>query len=492
MKQARLNKDFLLLLNDVYAFARTEGVELYLVGGVIRDAFLGRAKEPPDFDFCLRRQALTFGRKLARKIGCGFVVLDREHGACRLVLKRGEGYCTLDFTDFKGATLTEDLLRRDFTVNSLASELGAVLANKGEFSASALIDPHGGLHDLKKARVRVTHKNAFDDDPLRIMRALSLAATFGFTIEQRTLQLMKAKRQKLLSVSGERIRDELFKILEHDNSHAYIVLMDKLGIIDVVFPEFTPMRGVYQGPYHHLDVWRHTLETLRQLEKLYATIIKNRRIREYLEAKICAERRRKTLMKLGALFHDVGKPAARRRKGGKTIFHGHERLGARISDEIAIRLKLSNDEADSLKKMVFWHLRPGYLADSEKPSSRAVFRYFRDASQEGLSTLILSVADQRATRGKLTSRASRLQHERVVKNLIRRYLREEKKTKLRRLITGDDLIAMGLTPSPLFGKILSEVEELQAIGKLKEKEQGLAFVRTYIKVHGRAVPGEGS
>ncbi|MDD5255013.1 MAG: HD domain-containing protein, partial [Candidatus Omnitrophica bacterium] len=251
-------------------------------------------------------------------------------------------------------------------------------------------------------------------------------------------------------------------------------------VIDALIPEFRPMRGLSQGPYHHLDVWKHTLETLKQLEKVFKEL-KNQRIQGYLDRHICAERSRRSLMKLGALFHDVGKPAARRRLGGKTIFHGHERIGARIAEDVSRRLKLSNDEIDSLKKMVFWHLRPGYLADNARVSPRAKFRYFRDTAQEGLSVLILSIADQRATRGRLTSRASRLQHEQVARSLMRQYLKDERKTKLPRLVTGDDLIALGLSPSPLFGKVLAELDELQAIGKIRDKARGLAFARKAIK-----------
>jgi putative nucleotidyltransferase with HDIG domain len=242
------------------------------------------------------------------------------------------------------------------------------------------------------------------------------------------------------------------------------------------------MRGVKQGPYHHLDVWRHTLETIKQLEILLKELKKNRDIQDYLDEVISSERRRRALIKLGALLHDIGKPKAMRREDGKTKFHGHERIGLELTRDIARRLRLSNDELDSLQKMVFWHLRPGYLADNEEITPRATFRYFRDAAQEGVSILLISIADQRSTRGRLTSPASRIHHEKVALYLMRKYFRSRKEKRLPRLITGDDLIRkFKLTPSPLIGKILSETEELQAIGKIKTKKEALTAAKKFLR-----------
>jgi putative nucleotidyltransferase with HDIG domain len=238
------------------------------------------------------------------------------------------------------------------------------------------------------------------------------------------------------------------------------------------------MRGVRQGPYHHLDVFRHSLETLRQLEIFIKDAAGHKEINNYLEEVISGARQRFALMKLAALLHDIGKPAARRRRGGKIKFYGHERIGAEITDAIAERLKLSNDESEALKKMVYWHLRPGYLGDNQNPTPRARFRYFRDTQQEAVSILVLSLADQRSTLGPLTTKQARLQHEKVTAGLIREYFRKNKEKKVRRLVNGDDLIKkLRLEPSPIFGKILKELEELQAIGKIKTKAEGLAQAR---------------
>lgn len=467
------------MLVPVYNFANKRGVKLYLVGGVLRDLILGREKENPDFDFAIKSGAINFGRKLAKKLKCGFVILDKEHGSCRLVKKQGDKICTYDFTDFRGKNLDEDLKHRDFTINAIALKLEEALKS-GDLS-KILIDPYEGRGDIKKKIIRMVDSGAFVEDPLRILRAFSFAAILNFNINKDALKSAKFNRGKLTSVSGERIRDEIFKVLATEKAHDYFLALDKLKILDIIFPEIKKMRRIGQGPYHHLDVWQHTLETVGQLESIFKDN-KNKEISKYLDTDICSQRKRKALLKFGAFLHDFGKPKTLRHQKGRTTFHGHERVGLKIAEDIAKRLKLSNDEIYSLHKMVLWHLRPGYLADTSSPTARAKFRYFRDAGAEALSILLLSLADQRSTKGPLTTFNARKQHESVVAKLIKECLKKDKEKIPERFLNGNDIMKkLKLLPSPLIGKILSEIEELQAIGKIKNKDEALKAAAKFVK-----------
>ncbi|TAM38132.1 CCA tRNA nucleotidyltransferase, partial [bacterium] len=378
-------------LNPVYDFARSRKVKLYLVGGALRDLILKRKKDNPDFDFCLKSGALSFGRKLAVHLRAAFVLLDEEHGACRLVKKLDGKIYTFDLTDFRGPTLENDLLHRDFTINSLALDLKDVFSDK-DLNA-AIIDHYRGREDLKRKIIRVTHKNSFPEDPLRIMRAFSFSCMLGFSVDKETLRLAKKDKSRISSVSTERLRDELFKIFESAESHTALVTLDRLKILEIIFPEIKPMRNIGQGPYHHLDVWQHTLETLKQFELLLPQAGKNARIKQYLDEEISGLRRRVSLLKFACILHDIGKPGALRRQNKKIIFHGHERVGLGLTRSICRRLKLSNEESRSLERIVLCHLRPGYLADSDHPTPRAVFRYFRDTGTDALAVLLLSLSD---------------------------------------------------------------------------------------------------
>ena len=475
----KLKNEEKTLLDAVLRFSKAKKVKLYIVGGYLRDLFLGREKANPDIDFCLENKAITFGQMLAREIHAAFVILDKEHGACRLIKRINNTTFTLDLTDFRGKTFEKDLFLRDFSINTLAIDLEEFL--KAGVSVNSFIDFYGAKKDLKSCLIRVINQKAFDDDPLRILRAFSLSSILSFEIEKPTLKLIKLKKDKLSSVSFERIRDELFKILERPRTYEYLLMLDKLKVLSVIMPEIECMRGINQGPYHHLNVLNHSFEAVKQLE-IVLKENKNKEIDVYLDELIAAERSRKAILKLAMFLHDIGKPRAKRRKAGKTIFHGHEKIGSDITLGIARRFKLSNNEIDALRKMIFWHLRPGYLADNEEITPRAEFRYFRDTAKEGVSTLLLSIADQRATKGKLTSKESRGKHEKVVFGLIKTYFKKQKEKKLPRLISGNDLIRkFKLEPSPLIGEILTNIEEAQAIGEIRTKDAALKKVQQWIK-----------
>lgn len=472
------------LLKSVYACAKREKKQLYIVGGYLRDIVLKRERQNPDIDFCIKQGAVKFGRMLAKKIKAGFVLLDAQHGCCRLVKKIQDKIYTLDFTDFRGKNLEDDLKHRDFTLNTLALELD--LAVRDLDWHGHMIDICGGGKDIKNRIIRIAGKDSFDDDPLRILRAFSLACMFDFKIDKAMVKLIEAKKDKLSGVSFERVRDELFKILETNNAYEYLVYMDKLKVLKRIIPEIEIMRKVRQGPYHHLDVLNHSFETVKQLEAIIQNFKRDKQIKGYLDVFMSMARKRKALIKLGAFLHDVGKPQALRRKQGKMIFHGHECIGAGITRAIARRLKLSNDEVDSLNKMVFWHLRPGYMSDSRPLTNRAKFRYFRDTAREAVSVLLISLADQRSTKGPLTSDESRLKHEKTAAALLKEYFKKLKEKKLIPLINGDDLLRkFKLSPGPLIGKILSEMEELQSIGKIKTKQQAYDAAGKVIKGQNR-------
>jgi len=469
------------ILKPVYLFAKSKRVKLYLVGGALRDLILKRRKANPDFDFCLKNSAISFGRKLAKELKAGFVVLDEEHPACRLVKKINHQFYTFDFTDFRAPTLENDLRHRDFTINSLGLELEDVFKDKD--LTGRIIDPYSGRLDLQKKIIRMTQKSAFREDTLRILRAFSFSCLPGFTLDKEALALAKKEKNRLKSVSAERIREELFKIFESDQAYAAVERLDKTGILEIIFPEIKPMRKVGQGPYHHLDVWKHTLETLQQFEILLPQASKNTAIKEYLDTPLSGQRSRASLLKFACILHDLGKPQALRREKRKIIFHGHEHIGLRMTRVICRRLKLSNEESRSLEKIVLWHLRPGYLAQTAQPTERAIFRYFRDTGAEALGVLLLSLADQRATKGPLATKFSRLRHEKTVQTLIRKLIKKNSEKKIPHLLNGHDLMRkFKLPPSPLIGKLLGELEEAQAIGKIKSKEEAFKLAEKIFKL----------
>src|SRR3989339_1182911 len=470
--------------------------EFYLVGGYPRDLFLKRKKEVFDFDFALSANAIKIGREIARSLKSGFVVLDEEHGSCRIVYNRDGQSCNFDFTDFRGSTCPErsrrtalttsgrdilvDLSLRDFTVNSLGLDLKAL--GKAKKTEDILIDRYGALRDIKNRTIRVISELSFAEDPLRILRAYSLSAVLDFRIEPKTKILIKKHKDKITASAYERVSEELFKILNSKKAFATFKAMADSGVLDEIIPEVKAMRKVSQGPYHHLDVYRHCFEALKQIEGLFEELKRYRDIQLFLNRIISGTHTKRALLKLSAFLHDIGKPVSKERIKDKVCFHGHERTGRNIVRGIAERLRLSNDERNALDKIIFWHLRPGYLADLKDLSRRAVYRYFRDTQNEAVSVVLLSIADQRSTRGPLTRGANRKHHEDVCLALAKDFFRKSKEEKFIKLINGNDLMAeLKLEPGPLIGKLLAAVDEAQAVGDVRDKAQAFVLAKKLIK-----------
>ncbi len=461
-------------LSRLRSLARDRGVEVYLVGGFLRDIFLKRDKELTDFDFCVSEHTPSFAREFATLINSKLIVLDEHQRSYRVILKRGKRLYTYDFTQLRGGTLKEDLLLRDFTINTLVLD---ITARKPE-----VLDLLGAGGDLKKGIIRVPCEQVLKEDPLRILRAFSFLANYGFRIEKKTERLLFKYRKMLPSVSPERINEELFKIFAAQRCYPAVKKMSDLFIIDEVIPYIKQQRGVKQGGYHHLDVWGHALETLLRLERLWKRISKDHKMYEYFMRPVAGRHRLIHLMKLAALIHDVGKPFAKRRLKKKTIFHTHEKIGANLVEEVAERLKLAVKEREILKKLIFWHLRPGYLADQNYPSARAVYRFFRDTQDYGVAVIILSLADWRATRGPLTDSKKRRRHERIMLNLVDVYFKEKERKPLKKLVDGFDIMKrFNLQPSPLIGKILKKVKEEQELGKIDSRRDAFIVAERIIR-----------
>ncbi|MDE1921049.1 MAG: HD domain-containing protein [Candidatus Omnitrophica bacterium] len=446
-----------------------------LVGGALRDYYLGRPC--CDFDFAVENGAIALSRKLARRLKASFVLLDAQAGCARIVKKSDGAVWTFDLTDWRGTSIRQDLHKRDFTINALATDIKAASMDPLE-----ILEAKGARRDIKAGRIRMVGPKAFKDDPLRLLRAFSLSAGLGFQIDARTRLQIKKDARLITAAAVERVREEIFKVLTSPRAYETLSDMDKMGLLPRVMPQITVMYGIHQGGYHHLDVWRHSLDVVRNLEELTQEPGFDGRIKAYLDEIIGGGHTRAALLKMAALLHDIGKPQTRRQAQGRTTFHGHEHAGERITRLVARQLKLSVKERYFLEDAVRMHLRPGYLSNFKRPSEKAVFRYMRDSGAEAAGIALLAMADQAATRGPLTTGEKTRHHAKICRMLLERYFASKEQKPRQRLLTGHDLInVLKLKPSELFGKILSQVEEAHALGKIKTKQEALALARKILK-----------
>jgi poly(A) polymerase len=453
-------------------------VSIYLIGGFLRDQLLGRSG--CDFDFAVSKDAIVLARAFARSIKGAFVLLDEEQPCGRVVKKEQGQILVFDFSDFRAPTLEKDLQLRDFTINTFCVNLQEI-DDTAQWNR-ILNQQKKAFKDLKSKTIRMVAARAFKDDPLRLMRAFSLFAQLGFAIDSKTMAQIKKDVPLINQVSMERIREEWFKILSSTRTYETLCLMQKSGLLTKIIPQLSVMQRVPQGGYHHLDVWKHSLEVVHQLEQLIPEI-KDELIQNYLQEEISGGHKRYALLKFACLLHDIGKPETKKKEKDRMTFHGHEHVGAGITRLIAKQLKLSVKERYFLEDMVTWHLRPGYLSNFKKPSERMIFRFLRDTKEEALGVLLLALADQAATRGPLTTKPKADHHRKICWQTIERFMEGKNRKPIVRLLTGHDLIKkLKLKPSPLFAQILDSIQEAQALNKISTKQEALALAAKIAKI----------
>jgi poly(A) polymerase len=324
---------------------------------------------------------------------------------------------------------------------------------------------------------------AFRDDPLRILRAWRIAGELGFRIEARTAAAAGRSAALLRRTAGERVRDELFRILALADAHRYIAALERAGILAIVLPEIAVMkRSARRFYYHPAGLWQHSLETLSSLEEILRRPGRylpgfGERMSSYCREEMTPGITRGALIKAAAILHDAGKPACARPEGKRMRFFGHESRGARIAETVFRRLHLSTRETALVSRLITEHMRLISLAAAPEITGRALFRLHRDLGEGVPALMLLTLADcasYRRLRTAVTVPYPRMRTR--MAELARRYFALADTPPRMKLINGTLLMErLGLEPGPLIGKLLRAVEEAQALGKVSTTEEALAL-----------------
>jgi poly(A) polymerase len=452
--------------------------ESYVVGGAVRDFFVGRIKRK-DLDVAVDGDGFEIARQAATRSGslATFVPLDSKHGTGRVVL-RGQPSLTLDVTSFRASTLAEDLQRRDFTINAMAVGIRDFLFG----SQNRVHDPTGGRADLRTKTIRACSKYSFQDDPVRILRAFRFMARLGFEISEDTLEMMASSLGMLASTAQERIRDELIATLAAESSFPALKQMDACGVLDALFPELLLMKGCDQNDYHHLDVWNHSLETVFRMEGLLANKALqfgtlSDQIDAYVRQELVKDRPRVALLKLAAIFHDAGKPESRFVDSkGRVRFFGHERISQQIFDEVGRRLKFAAREIGIVGEIIAGHMRPTIFTGKDV-SRRAIHRMHARFKSNVIGLLLLFLADLGASRGPARRPEAYGQAWNQVLRALAMCL-EAEAAPLKPLVNGRDLMTQfRISPGPQLGNLLRKLMELQAAGEIRTRDEAVEAAR---------------
>ena len=446
-----------------------DGPPAWLVGGVVRDRLLARPLR--DVDLAVMGEPEAAARAIAGELRGPVFCLSGQFGAWR-VLDRDRGF-VCDISPLQGDTIEEDLCHRDFTVNAMAVPLAG-----GE-----TIDPHGGRADLEAGRLRVLGAQAYDDDPLRALRLVRLAAELGLAPDADTERLTASAAPRLSEPSPERVFAELRRTVMAPGVLDGLVLGARLGVLGAVLPELTALQGIEQSRFHHLDVFDHTIEVLRRLIDLEADLPSvfgdlAGPLREQLDQPLADELTRGGALRLAALLHDVAKPATRGvRADGKVTFIGHDATGEDMVGAIFRRLRTSDRLRAYVGKLTREHLVLGFLVHRSPLDARAMHSYLRRTEPVEVEVTLLSCADRMATRGSGQEPwiASHLE---LAREVMGPALAWRVHGPPAPLLRGDDLAEeLGMAPGPELGRLLASLEEAVYAGEVTDTEQAVEHAR---------------
>jgi putative nucleotidyltransferase with HDIG domain len=478
------------LVKAAATLANQHRLRLYLVGGWLRDFVatgdwrlatgiqsLIANRQSLDIDFAVSSDPLPFVEQLAKRVGGRVVRLHDDLPTVRLARWLEDNPdAVADFTALQG-DLESDLRRRDFTCNALAVD-AVELTQHGE---AIILDPLGGLQHIAQRVLVLTHKRALQDDPVRILRTFRFAATLGFAIAPETKVALTEAAPLLLNAAPERLTMELAWTLQTPQAAEMLALMDETGVLTFLLPELMPLKEVPAAGYHHLDGFCHTLEAVRQTERVLRGETEDdefnallSQVRDTFNERFGYRRTGVWVVKFATLLHDIGKPETMTvGDDGSVHFYGHEKVGAEKAEAICQRLRLSRREKGIVVSLVRYHMRPVSLAGARHLTERALRRFWRDLGDlAGIYCVALSAADLMATRGAAMTDEHRQRHYFVLRRLLETHFALQEMRQRPRLVTGHEIMERyGIGPSPLVGQALRLVEEAILDGRVQTKDE---------------------
>ena len=436
----------------------------YLVGGSVRD-YLISSKHSEDRDIAVKN-AESFAKELAEKFSATLIELDSENKIYRIVLPDKINY--LDISEIQGSSIEEDLLRRDFTINAIAFDL-----EKKDF-----IDVVGGINDLESKKIRHIKDSNFEDDPLRVLRAFRFASVTGFDLADETRFAVEKYKHLLLKPAKERINYEIMKLFGGQYSSKTLLLMDEFNILEEIFPYVKDMKKVPPNTHHHLDLFHHVVETVRNIEVLFLNSSES--VKNHLMNVDFGGFARINHLKFAGFLHDIGKYSTWTiEETGRHRFIKHDDVGAKLCIPYLKEMKFSKKQIDYISFMIKTHIYPSNVIASPDLNEKIMMRYLRKMESNVIDNVILAKADRLSARGEAIT-------EDIVKNnllgldkLLNFYLEKKDSLKpLPKLLDGFEIMKIkNIKPSPILGEYLDALREAQINGDITNRDEAILFVK---------------
>lgn len=440
--------------------------EGYLVGGSIRDFFTKKC------EFCDRdisiKGAENFARKLANKFDATFIELDNENKIYRVVLKDKINF--LDISEMQGNSIEDDLKRRDFTINAIAYDL----------SNEKFIDVTGGLNDLKNKVLRHIDDKNFEEDPLRVLRAFRFYSMTGFEMTEELVKALKKYMPLALVPAKERINYEIMKLFGGDYASSALLKMDELGLLEKIIPQVKEMKNVPPNTHHHLDLFHHVIETVRQIEIIYAELSGFEK--EHMDAVDFGGFPRINHLKLAGFLHDIGKYSTWTiEESGRHRFIKHDDVGSKMVVPLLRDLKFSKKQIEYVSCMIKNHIYPSNVIVAPILNEKVKMRYVRKMGENVVDNIILAKADRLSARGVDITEEVINSNINGLNKLLEFYLsKKDSLTPLPKLLDGREIMTLlNIKPSPKLGEIISALNEAQLNGDVTTPEDAKNFVMNF-------------
>ena len=446
--------------------------DVWVVGGAVRDAILGRPVT--DIDLVTSGEPKRIARAVARAAGGPAFPLSEEFGAWRVIADAG---FVCDVAPLQGGSIDDDLAKRDFTANAMALPL----------DGNEVLDPHGGRADLEAGVLRVLGEQSYRDDALRPLRLARIATELELAPDAKTERLTQAYAARVNETSPERIWAELRRLVIADRVIDGLALADRLGVTAAVLPELAALHGVEQSHFHHLDVHDHTVEVLREqvrletgLEEVFGSLTPA--LRTVLDEPLADELTRMQALRFGALMHDMAKPATRRElPDGRVSFIGHDSVGQDLVVGLCRRLRTSEKLASFLGGVTRHHLVLGFLVHERPLDRRAIYHYLRTCEPVAIEVTVLTCADRRATRGR-NAEAAIAAHLELAYEVMEPALAWRRDGPPQAPLRGDDLAReLGIERGPQLGRLLEALREAVFAGDVQDRAQAVGYARALVE-----------
>lgn len=438
--------------------------EIYLVGGTVRDFYMGLESTDRDI-IVMDEDARDFALKLSELFQATFVPLDEENKIYRIVLPDKINY--IDVTNPVGDSIEKDLMRRDLTINAIAVNI-----RTGE-----LIDISGGVTDIMNKCINYVNELNFVDDPLRLLRVYRFQALYGFQLAPETINAVCKYSDLIHKPAVERINYELLKLFGGEYAHVALENMNKTWILEEIFPFVKELKQVPPNSHHHLDLFHHSIETVKQVQILYNEAPDE--VKEHLSRIDFGGFSRLAHLKLAAFMHDIGKFSTWTIEEGKHRFIKHDDVGSKMSVKILKDLHFSNKQIDYISSMIKYHIYPSHVMTSPQITEKIMMRYVRKMDTNSIDAIILAQADRLSARGpEITDQI--VERNITSLNMLLRFYLEARETlkPLPKLLSGNDVMQiLNIKPSKRLGEIMEALHEAQISGDVITKEHAIEFVK---------------